>query len=68
MSAGLYDYNEKEIELAKEIWKLIQRFDLKQQDTDEDCGMFSNDEPMRKDEIYITINEVFNMKKLGYFE
>jgi hypothetical protein len=62
----MMDYNKKEIEFAREVWKLIKKYDLKQQDNG--FPYFSNDADSRVDEIYISIDEVFTMKEMGYLD
>ena len=44
----MYDFNEKEIEFAKELWKLIEKYEIKDPGThgDYDETYFSNDIPI----------------------
>ena len=58
----LTKYNELEIAMAKEVAKIIRKYKLVK-NKDE---AFSNEAESREDEIYLSLNDIFNMKERGY--
>jgi hypothetical protein len=59
-----WDYNKLEIAFAKELWPLIEKYKL----VDNEDDRFTNDSDTREDEIYLLMCEVFDMKKNGYLD